>query len=347
MKLSGKINQHDCILTNADYTIDVDKWQALVDMIADIYGAASGVIVQLRHNEFNVVSTSQNENNFLSRNVSWSIETESFCRKVIETEKCVYVNDPEHSPKWSKTDPVCRGPVRSYLGYPIYWPDKSIFGTICAIDTKATAYESSFIDLLGQLRKIIEGELQHFINLKAIQTLLQEQQHQEIELRKLALYDHLTSCANRVLLEERLQTNIARALRHNSHFSLLYFDLNDFKPINDTYGHKVGDHVLTEVSKRIRPMLRDTDLMARVGGDEFVILYENSVNCDQAITKFQDLISQPIHVNGICLTISSSFGASHFPDDGDNMDKLMDIADKRMYRQKHQKTSHPVSLKTR
>lgn len=326
------INVNTCILEEPN--IDFEKWQVLVNMMAEIYGASSGLVVQLRNETFNVVAASDNDDNFLEVNSSWPWEMKSFCRRIMETKNLLYVNDAKHSEEWCAAPPVCDGPVRSYLGYPLFWPDDSLFGSICVIDTKASDYSSSFVKLLEQLKKVIEGELQHVFDHERISKLLEEQTKQQKQLKQLALYDNLTGCANRNFLSERIEFAIARSEREKTEFSLLYLDLNKFKAINDTHGHKAGDYVLTTIANRINNTIRRTDLVARVGGDEFVIVFNNVINSEEVIRNLIDKMVEPIPFNGINLQVSATFGHSSYPDDGINMDHLLDIADKRMYFQK-------------
>lgn len=325
------INLKACILEQPSIDIDFEKWQVLVNMMAEIYGASSGLVVQFRNDIFNVVSASDNAENFLEQNSNWPWEMKSFCRRIVETKDILYVKDAINSEEWRGVPPVSEGPVRSYLGYPLYWPDNSLFGSICVIDTKASDYSSSFIRLLEQFKKVVEGELQHIFDHERITRLLDAQTEQQKQLKQLALYDSLTGCANRNFLSERIEFSIARSQRDKSGFTLLYMDLNKFKIINDTHGHKAGDHVLSIISDRINATIRRTDLVARVGGDEFVIVFNNLINVEDTILNLNDKILEAISFNEVDLSVSASFGHSVYPEDGDDMDKLLDKADKRMY----------------
>ncbi|EDO27063.1 predicted protein, partial [Nematostella vectensis] len=100
-----------------------------------------------------------------------------------------------------------------------------------------------------------------------------------------ALHDPLTGCGNRLLMDERLNNQIARAKRNNEAFSLLSIDLDDFKPVNDEYGHQTGDIVLKEVVARLQASIRESDLLVRTGGDEFLIIFSSAVNADTICQK--------------------------------------------------------------
>lgn len=328
------INTANCIIEHPIENLDITKWQELVNMMAELFNAASGVIVQYRHKTFNVVATSDNEDNFLRVNSCWPWDMKSFCRRIVETKKKLYVNDAKNDNEWSYAPPVSDGPVRSYLGYPLYWPDGSLFGSFCVIDTKATNYSSSLEKILGQLKLIVESELRHVADILAAKALIAEKLQQEKLLKKLALYDQLTGCANRNLLRNRLDYQIKQAERNNTEFSIVYFDLDKFKPINDHFGHQCGDAVLANIGKNVNAAVRATDTVARVGGDEFVIVLTDKVNRKDIKNKLLTAIEQPIQYQAQEVAVSASIGLASFPEDGKSLDELLAIADSNMYDKK-------------
>lgn len=336
------IKTSQCILEFPPEELDFKKWQRLVNMMAKLFNASSGVVVQFRHNTFNVVSTSDNPDNFLQTNVSWPWDMKSFCRKIVETQEKLYVNNAKESEEWSCSPPVSEGPVRSYLGYPLYWPNGSLFGSFCVIDTKKTNYSNSLVEILGQLKLIVESELKHVFDKQKIKALLAEKLLNEELLKQLALYDSLTGCANRNLLNERFTYELAKADRNHATFSIAYLDLDKFKPINDDYGHAAGDAVLTGVADRIKQVIRSHDLVARVGGDEFVILFNNRINKQKIKEKLLEKISDPIHYQSYTIHASVSIGVATYPKNGKTLDELMKVADAQMYSEKMQKNNQLI-----
>jgi diguanylate cyclase (GGDEF)-like protein/PAS domain S-box-containing protein len=151
-------------------------------------------------------------------------------------------------------------------------------------------------------------------------------------LEHLAHYDQLTEIPNRYLVFDRIDHLIDQSERDMRTFALLFIDLDKFKIINDTKGHAFGDQVLVEVSLRLKQSIRNSDTVARIGGDEFVILLENMI--DKTI---MDTISRPFKINDEKLTVSCSIGVSIYPDDGITTDSLIAAADKAMYNNKHKK----------
>lgn len=315
------ISTTQCVLKNKHLELDLESWQDVVNMMASIYNAASADIVQLRDEQFNVVASSNNADNFLSVDYSWPWNMQSFCRRMVEIKDALYVSNAKQSAEWCDTPPVAEGPVRSYLGFPLYWPNGEVFGSICVIDTKPTNYPENFVTLLSQLKKLIEANLRHADDMA--------------KLKHTALHDPLTGCGNRIRMAERLKNQIARFERHNTPFSLIAVDLNKFKPVNDQYGHHVGDIVLHTIANRLQACIRKTDLLIRTGGDEFLIIFSDKVSPAQVIANLSAETERVIDCEGIAIHMTASFGHASFPEDGTSADTLVKSVDKRMYQSKN------------
>lgn len=159
--------------------------------------------------------------------------------------------------------------------------------------------------------------------------------HQQ-QLHKLAHHDDLTGLPNRTSLTNKLEnlTNLSQGVKH---FSLLFLDLDKFKEVNDTFGHKEGDRVLKEMAKRIKSSIRESDFIARQGGDEFVIILDsvNEITGIQSfISKLHKTLSQPYYINNHIHNLTVSIGASLYPGDGEDSEELMRKADIAMYEAK-------------
>ncbi len=156
-------------------------------------------------------------------------------------------------------------------------------------------------------------------------------------IRYQANYDALTELPNRHLLLDRLGFELQRAKRENTLVALMFIDLDRFKPINDTYGHMVGDQLLWEVSKRLTNHVRESDMVARLGGDEFTIILPNIADISEVehmTSRILNEIDHPFDLNGRELFISASIGITIYPDDGTDISTLMTNADNAMYRAK-------------
>lgn len=156
----------------------------------------------------------------------------------------------------------------------------------------------------------------------------------EAEIQKLAFLDTLTGLSNRHNFFSLANQALKLAHREERKFAVLFIDLNDFKQINDQFGHKAGDLVLAHLGHTLRNFIRDSDIAARLGGDEFALLLNNIHSKEDIILslqKIQQIVCQPIAYMNQELVISASIGLAVFPDDALDIDGLLDAADIHMY----------------
>jgi len=162
--------------------------------------------------------------------------------------------------------------------------------------------------------------------------------HSELQtMTRLANQDALTGLANRRLFEKRLEHDIAHAKRHNQQIALLYIDLDRFKHINDSCGHRIGDELLIKVAERLNSSIRAEDTAARLGGDEFIILLSevrSVTDVKHFARKIINNINQPFQVDQHVLNIGCSIGFSIYPEHSHKIDKLIHVADTAMYQAK-------------
>lgn len=182
-----------------------------------------------------------------------------------------------------------------------------------------------------------EGDVCNFCG---IFTDLSERKSVELKLEKLALTDTLTSVYNRFAYIERMKNLIETSNNHsNIQHAVFFLDLDRFKQINDTLGHLLGDKLLVTISKRLQSLLKNKDILARYGGDEFVITLTN-INHTQEAIKFAEkliqTIEEPIFIENQEVYVSTSIGISIYPNDGDTTDQLVNKAAKAMYYAKQQ-----------
>ena len=163
-----------------------------------------------------------------------------------------------------------------------------------------------------------------------ISTLKEQQQ----ELERLAHCDVLTGLPNRVMFTDRLRVALSKARRNKAMLAVAYLDLDNFKPVNDTYGHKAGDQLLIAVAERIVGVLRESDTVSRLGGDEFaLVLCDGGTRADYINTLERVLaqLSSPFLLNEATITLSASIGVTYYPDDNSDPDTLLRHADQAMY----------------
>jgi diguanylate cyclase (GGDEF)-like protein len=159
-----------------------------------------------------------------------------------------------------------------------------------------------------------------------------------LQLRHLATHDVVTGLPNRVLLDDRLAQAIAHADRDGQPFAVLMLDLDRFKLINDSLGHRAGDTVLNEVARRLRGVVRSIDTVARVGGDEFVMVVGPAAvraEVEEVCKRTNEVLRLPIPLAGVDLHVSSSIGIAFYPADGASAESLLARADAAMYCAKH------------
>ncbi len=164
-----------------------------------------------------------------------------------------------------------------------------------------------------------------------------ERQQSENLIRYMANHDSLTNLPNRNYFNKRLPQAIAMAKRYKRKLCLLFIDLDRFKPVNDTYGHAVGDLVLQKVAKRLTAMLRSSDSICRLGGDEFVILLESTSSpegCAMVAKKAIDVLNKPMKIRDHTCSVGASVGVSIFPDSCKDAKTMISQADIAMYRAK-------------
>jgi diguanylate cyclase (GGDEF)-like protein len=212
------------------------------------------------------------------------------------------------------TKPIC------WLGVPL----KSHNGTIGVLAVKS--YPG------GVYYSEKDQELLQFVSTQIAAVI--ERQQMQVRLQYMAQYDQLTVLPNRGLLYDRLKTALSTARQQQGRLSLLYIDLDKFKPVNDTLGHSVGDLLLQEVATRLKQCVRESDTVARVGGDEFVVLLQNISSPEQSALvaeKIRSALSLPFTIDGHSLSIAPSIGIALYPEHGNDGQQLLKHADKAMY----------------
>ncbi len=161
-----------------------------------------------------------------------------------------------------------------------------------------------------------------------------ERKEAEARIRFMAHHDLLTGLANRVMLQERLEGLLALARRHQNHLAVLFLDLDHFKNVNDSLGHHAGDVLLKEVANRIQAAVRDADVVARQGGDEFIVVLAGLEEPEAAAAvavKLLVQVAEPVTIDGHVVSVAPSIGISIFPADGGSADELIRHADSAMY----------------
>jgi diguanylate cyclase (GGDEF)-like protein/PAS domain S-box-containing protein len=212
-----------------------------------------------------------------------------------------------------------------WLGVPL----NSQNGTIGALIVKSVAGGERYTEQ--------DKELLQFVCAQVATAIERKQLHARLE--RMAQYDALTQLPNRALLRDRLKTSLTLAQLDGGRMALLYVDLDRFKEVNDNHGHAVGDMLLQAVANRLKGCVRETDTVARIGGDEFVVLLHSIHAADDAdivAAKIRQVLAQPLRLDGHSLTIRTSIGVALYPEHGTEEKQLFRHADEAMYTAKRQ-----------
>jgi len=184
---------------------------------------------------------------------------------------------------------------------------------------------------------VLKDELNNVVNYLGVFTDITESKRQKEKLNLMAHYDVLTGLPNRILFVDRFIQAIAHSKRTGHQLAVCFLDLDNFKPINDKYGHSVGDKVLVEVAERITDNIREDDTVSRQGGDEFTLLL-NDINslaqCEQTLQRIHDALAKPYVIDGYSNKITASSGFTLYPDDDGDVGTLLRHADQAMYQAK-------------
>lgn len=248
---------------------------------------------------------------------------DSFCRLVVESGEAVNLADAPQDGRFDYS-PFAAGddPVRFYAAVPLRAGGGDVIGTVCTFDTK-------IIDLPPERMSLLEDIALQATTCIEMATLIDE-------LGVAATEDSLTGAANRLILADRLSHHLARRSRRGSDLAVAVIDLDRFKRINDELGHGAGDEILRLTAARLAEALRGEDTVARVGGDEFVIVAESDgepIDAVELERRLSQAIGAPVEIGGETVVPSGSVGAVLAEPD-DDAESLLARADEQMYARK-------------
>lgn len=249
----------------------------------------------------------------------------AFCaHAVMVPDKLLVVEDMHLDDRFQDNPLVTQAPnIRFYAGAPLVNLQGYALGTIAVADTKPRRFTKEEGDMLRDFSKLVVSTLESRNNARRLQAL--------------AMTDQLTGLPNRTHFERVLHLQIAHSNRTGELFSLFYMDLDQFKMVNDTFGHAAGDEVLARVAQAMQSQLRAGDVLARLGGDEFGMIVRGSME-DTAIPlakRISEVVSKPMILsNGKQVSIGISIGSVAYTDVIKSMDNIMALADKALYENK-------------
>lgn len=203
--------------------------------------------------------------------------------------------------------------------------------------TKSEDIEGKVQECAEDLHSVNVALAEEITERKKLEQKLLDTKAQEEKNHYLAYHDVTTGLANRALLNDRLAQALAQAERHTRSFAVLFIDLDEFKSINDTYGHAIGDKVLKMVGAHLQACVRDEDTVSRLGGDEFLCLLmevEEEANVAKIAESMIKKVSAPCEINDVKLGVKPSIGIALYPRDGTSAEALLKNADAAMYKAK-------------
>ena len=219
------------------------------------------------------------------------------------------------------------GGLQTALATPVHLGSEPIGSLVVATHRADRRYSTAEQDALISFAEHVSIALNDARSVRAMNEALEKAVHQ-------AMHDELTGLPNRACFYDRAELALRAAARDGSATAVLLFDLDRFKEINDTLGHRYGDRVLCAIEPRIAPLLRASDTLARLGGDEFCVLLPDVSGLDQAIevaNRVTRALEEPLDVDGMTLVVEASCGVTVAPDHGDTADLLLQRSDIAMY----------------
>ena len=264
--------------------------------------------------------------------VSETPRCESFCAVAIQREGVMVLPNILLDEEFRSYPVVLGEPhIRSYAGAPLVTPDGQKIGTFCVLGTEPREFTRKEQDLLVSFAEMAMTELQRRLDLQ--------------DLNEMAMTDALTGLPNRVQFRQQLIEACRRADLSGEKVVVGLLDLDQFKRINDTFGHAAGDEVLREVGRRLKETIATSDVVARISGDEFVLMLSDvqSVENVSVVTRrLEDSFAVPFVVEGQEVYVHWSLGWSVYPDDAHQLDTLLGHADAAMFRAKRAGGGHAV-----
>lgn len=247
------------------------------------------------------------------------------------TGKRVITPDIQSHPYWSGLKEVAaQAGLASCWAEPIRNRSNYVIGVFAIYTEQVYEPTNEDIKLIEESAHLAEIAIERKLSLEALRK--SEELH-----RIMAQHDSLTGLPNRALFSDRLQQALSYCKRHQRVLAVMLLDLNKFKPVNDQYGHAMGDELLKEIAQRLLICVRSSDTVARIGGDEFVILLhqiDDGSQTNVVSEKIHLALTQPFFIDGRRIEIGCSIGTAFFPQDALEAHELTQIADQRMYAQK-------------
>jgi diguanylate cyclase len=268
---------------------------------------------------------------------------DTLCKRALDENRFYSDNVSEY---WGDSEAATALGIKTYLSTPIRSKTGKLLGTVCAASSRQIPAKPDVEALLPVLSELLTYALER-------ERLIEELTERNAELANLALTDSLTGLPNHRALQSDLAHLLALAAREHKYALLSVIDLDDFKQVNDTYGHLAGDHLLKTVAENLQNSLRNSDIVGRAGGDEFIVMalgpaaqqsdVDNEVRsaCEALQSRLTSATQGPFMLEGSADKIpfpGASVGVVALPPGSTSVTQALELADKEMYRVKHSRT---------
>ena len=246
----------------------MNGWQSILNLLAKVADVPAALIMEIKEETMEVFLSSESEGNPYGRNESEHLKMGLYCETVIGLSEELEVPYALADSLW-KDNPDVKLNMVSYFGYPLQWGSGEFFGTICVLDQKKRVHNELIKQIMLEFKNIVEKDLRLLDKNEVIEKMNKE-------LKDISLRDSLTGLYNHKTIHEFLFVEIQNAVRYGKSLTVAMVDIDDFKEINDLYGHKTGDLVLSDFAELMNARLRDSDIIGRYGGDEFLIIFTDT-----------------------------------------------------------------------
>lgn len=285
----------------------LELWQESANLLAQLMRVSACMITAVTKKTCTVRVINKSEDNPFLLRERLPFNKDDLCRRVVDLDETVCIEALE--PRAENHNMKC------YLGKPIHWPDGSVFGTLSVMDIQARAFEPELMNVFDHFARFLESQL-------ALVYEQDQHEHAQIALdryqqqyKEFTSRDPLTGAYNRRALQELAIAELSRTTRRSGCFALALLDVDHFKQINDEYGNTVGDSVLKHLVMSLEEMLRQSDFVARFGGEEFCLLMPE-MDASKAFDILErirkKLCSKSIEYNGHSIYYTVSIGVSLF-----------------------------------
>lgn len=294
-------------------------FQHIHEVVDDLL-LATNFIVALYDAESDEITFPYHAHPYSEASIPQTLKSHTLTAEVIRTGQPLLLMPETAVSVLSQPDAVVSPDALNWLGVPL----ESANGIIGALVVLSSADGVCFTER--------DRELLQFVAVQVVAALERKRMHSRLEY--MAQHDQLTDLPNRTLFQDRLQMALIKTHREQTRLAVLFLDLDKFKPVNDTYGHTVGDYLLQDVARRLTRCVRESDTVARIGGDEFIILLESIKQCEEAAIvagKILATLSEPYNLAKVTLQIIPSIGVAVYPENGKDANELIRYADNAMY----------------